>query len=164
MTPTGTFAVGTTQFDITVSIEAGSELYLCSLVAITIDRTSLLVHHAAYAASGIQVYEGFNGSANILLSSKTSTNFSIPSLYGPSMSRNCTIGFYEVQANVNFSQKSILFDYSSSSGVMNVVSTVAGGGIMGSYQALCIIDCVSDGFYSSALQRCDFCQNYIQYC
>ena len=112
-----------------VSVPSGSALYICSIVTVLIDKKSLLIHNAQYAAIGLQVSKNFSASPDIALSSHTSSKFSNPSLYGPKMSRNCSIGFYEVFVSTHFSIKSIIYDEVSSSGAMNVMSAIGGGGV-----------------------------------
>lgn len=133
------------------------------MVILIVNKNALLVHNSQFAINGLQVLQNYGTYADVALSSQTSTKFGIPTVYGPMMHRNCTIGLYTLLVNSDNTAKSLLFDYGTSP-TMIVISAIAGGGVLANYQALCVIDCVSDGFYSSALQKCDFCYNYMKYC
>jgi cysteine-rich repeat protein len=163
LAPLATYTAGSDQFSVIISVEAGSSLSLCSMIAIAINKDALLVGHSEFAMTGFQVSGNFLAVANSYLSAYSSANFSIPSFYGSEMSRNCSIGFNGMKAGTDSSTKTMMVAYNSNSGSMSS-SEASGGGIWGEYQVLCVVDCNSDAFYYSPLSRCDYCSTYIPYC
>lgn len=79
------------------------------------------------------------------------------------MSRNCTIGFHGVKVSTDNSNKALLFTYNINASTM-AWTEIGGGGILASYHALCIIDCDPEGFYNTALSKCEYCRDYISRC
>ena len=68
-----------------------------------------------FAADNYQVYRNYLAFANSSLASLTSTDFATWAVFGPTKSRNCTIGIYTIKLDTTLSQKSLLFTYNTAS-------------------------------------------------
>lgn len=109
------YSVGSHTFTVNVQVENGAQLSLCVIVSVFINKAALTSFHTMFAADNYQVYRNYLAVADSSLASLTSTDFATWAVFGPTKSRNCTIGVYKMKLDTSLSQKSLLFTYNAAS-------------------------------------------------
>lgn len=111
------YSVGSHTFTVNLQVESGAQLSLCVIVSLFINKAALSNFYAMFAADNYQVNRNYLALADSSLASVTSTDFSTYAVFGPTKSRNCTIGLYTMKLDVILSQKSLLFTFNSASSI-----------------------------------------------
>ena len=111
------YSVGSHTFTVNVQLESGAQLSLCVIISIFINKGALSNYNTMFAADNYQVYRNYLAVADSSLSLLTSTDFSTWAVFGPTKSRNCTIGIYTIKLDTTLSQKSLLFTYNTASSI-----------------------------------------------
>jgi len=128
-------------FTFVIGVNPGVVVNACYVVVLIADITQLHAQrHMYFVADNFQISDNYFINSNIALSTHTSSNFGISPLFGPIFSRNCTIALYNIHFVADISIKTLLYDYNSAFGFINVQS-IGGGGLLAYYQTFCVIDC-----------------------